>query len=140
MIACRFAEAFLCLSGLSKHQHPAIFFDLALCCAQAGDYPAAIEQLEKALACAKGLPERLPAPNANTRTYSALRKTQIADRSYLSPMDYDFPLMFCEDAKQDIIMATVHMYTQCGRRADAKRLSAALNGDVFSIFKKIYDL
>jgi tetratricopeptide (TPR) repeat protein len=130
----RFAEAFGILSAEEPRDNspgaPAIYFNRALCCLEAEDYPFAINSLEKALDSIKKAFPRIQ-DQARTDTYRTLRLLEIKKERYLAPMDFTFPRRFPLETRQDIIMALVHAYRKGGFPEKADKLRALLSGPEF---------
>jgi tetratricopeptide (TPR) repeat protein len=121
---------------------PALHFNLALCYIEAEDFPAAIASLEKSLETAK----RLPAPKSggfmgggpeNSSAYKTLRTREVEKEKFLAPMEFEFPSIYPEEAKQNIIMALIRLYQKCGLEDKARSLCAVLTGSEFDNFKKL---
>ena len=135
------SQAFLLLSELKAQKDPAAHFALGLCHFRAGELPAAVSCFEQALQLLKtssahglSVPQRTAAENSET--FLKLAAGQIADKTYLNPMDADFCALFPKAAEQNVLMAMIDVYQQMGMNEKAKRLSGSLAGPVFEEYKK----
>jgi len=131
----RNAEAYLLLSEPKPEKGPAEHFNLGLCHFHANDFSAAISCFEKAQQLLKTLsPSRFT--SENSETYLKLAAAQIAEKTYLNPMDADFCILFPKAAEQTVLLCMIDAYRQKGMIEQARRLCSALSGPQFEAFKK----
>ena len=134
------SEAYLLLSDLKAEENPAALFTLGLCHEKAGELSQAISSFEKALYLLKKVSS---APlsvqmraKENSETYIQLAISQIADKTYLNPMDEQFCALFSKSAEYNILLALIDTYKKKGMNEQAKKLSSGLTGPVFEAYKK----
>lgn len=105
-----FAEAYVIFTPLAV-THTAAAVNLALCHIQAGEWPAALQLLDRALDQIKEPPRRnLP----GDATFRALTKLQGAGEDYLCPLPQDAPRLAPEYTREVISRLLVDVCVRCG--------------------------
>ena len=131
----RSAQAYVILSEPGTEKEPAARFALGLCHFRAGELSAAISCFEEALGLLRAAPPSRAAAE-NTETYLKLAVEQIADKTYLDPMDAHFCALFPKAAEHNVLLALIDAYRQKGMIEHAQKLSSGLTGPAFEAYKK----
>ncbi|MCL2129350.1 MAG: tetratricopeptide repeat protein [Treponema sp.] len=141
----RNAEAYLIFSEpetvKKTEKDPAARFAMGLCYFRTGELTAAISCFEQALnllrvmSPGKGTLSPSQPAAEKSETYLKLAAEEIADKTYLTPMDADFCMLFPKAAENAVLLALIDAYKQNGMIEQARRLSASLTGPIFEAYK-----
>ena len=126
-----YADAFHVLTSV-KSECAEIQYNLGLCYYYVKQYESAATCFEKALILIR---QMKPSAILRSHNRTILRQLEIANKSYLNPIDANYLYHFSNTMKENATLACIDAYRHAKRMDKVKILLSSLSGEEFSLIK-----